>query len=139
MQTRVFPQMNIYDCLNVKATLSGTQNIILSGIVNPKYEMQMQGLQVQIIQPNNLVILEKISITNQPQINAKSMNATVTIPNNFRNNSLTYTFEINMDSTLEAGDYMELSFAGNWTFFLQDSRFIEGVESSYTNKARFQS
>ena len=54
--------------------------------------MQMQGLQVQIIQPNNLVVLEKISITNQPQIKAKSMNATVTIPNNFRNNSITYTF-----------------------------------------------
>jgi hypothetical protein len=41
MQTRVFPQLNIYDCLNVKATLTGSQNIILSGIVNPKYEMQM--------------------------------------------------------------------------------------------------
>lgn len=37
MQTRVFPQQNIYDCLNVKATLSGSQNIILSGIVNPKF------------------------------------------------------------------------------------------------------
>ncbi len=41
MQTRVFPQSNIYDCLNVKASLSGHQNIILSGVVNPKYEMQM--------------------------------------------------------------------------------------------------
>ncbi len=101
--------------------------------------MQMQGLQVQIIQPNNLVILEKISITNQPPIKAKSMNATVTIPNNFRNNSITYTFEINMDSTLEAGDYVELNFAGNWTFFLPDSRFIEGVESSPSNKAKFES
>jgi hypothetical protein len=127
LQTRVFPQRNIFECLNVKASLSGYQNIILSGIVNPKYEMQMQGLQVQIIQPNNLVVLEKISITNQPSIKAKNMNATVTIPNNFRNNSLTYTFEVNMDSTLEAGDYVEINFSGNWTFFLQDSRFIEGV------------
>ena len=67
------------------------------------------------------------------------MNATVTIPNNFRNNSLTYTFEINMDSTLEAGDYVELNFAGNWTFFLPDSRFIEGVESSPSHKAKFES
>lgn len=41
MQTRVFPQLNIYDCLNVKASLTGYQNIILSGVVNPKYEMQM--------------------------------------------------------------------------------------------------
>lgn len=64
METRVFPQGNIYDCLNVKATLSGQQNIILSGVVNPPYEMQMEGLQVQIIQPNNLVILEKVDITN---------------------------------------------------------------------------
>jgi hypothetical protein len=37
MQTRVFPQLNIFDCLNVKSTLSGYQNIILSGIVNPDY------------------------------------------------------------------------------------------------------
>lgn len=55
------------------------------------------------------------------------MNVTVTIPNNFRNNTLTYIFEINMDSTLTAGDYMELRFQGNWTFFLQDSRMIEGI------------
>lgn len=41
MQTRVFPQANIYDCLNVKASLLGSQNIILSGVVNPQYEMQM--------------------------------------------------------------------------------------------------
>jgi len=72
--------------------------------------MQMAGLQVQIIQPNNLVILEKIDIINEPKIKAKDMNVTVTIPNNFRNNTITYIFEINMDSTLEAGDYMELSF-----------------------------
>ena len=55
------------------------------------------------------------------------MNTTVTIPNKFRNNTITYTFEINMDSTLNPGDYMELSFQGNWTFFLQDSQFIEGI------------
>ena len=65
------------------------------------------------------------------------MNTTITIPNKFRNNTLTYIFEINMDSTLVAGDYMELRFAGNWTFFLPDSRFIEGVDSNYTNKAKF--
>lgn len=70
-------------------------------------------------------------------IKAKDMNVTVTIPNNFRNNTLTYIFEINMDSTLTARDYMELRFQGNWTFFLQDSRMIEGIESSYNHKARF--
>jgi hypothetical protein len=71
--------------------------------------------------------LEKIDILNEPIIKAKDMNVTVTIPNNFRNNTLTYIFEINMDSTLTAGDYMELRFQGNWTFFLQDSRMIEGI------------
>ncbi len=65
------------------------------------------------------------------------MNTTITIPNKFRNNTLTYIFEINMDSTLAAGDYMELKFAGNWTFFLNDSRFIEGIDSTYTHKAKF--
>jgi hypothetical protein len=56
MKTRVFPQLNIYDCLNVRASLSGSQNIILSGVVNPNYRMQMEGLKVHIIQPNNLVV-----------------------------------------------------------------------------------
>ncbi len=65
------------------------------------------------------------------------MNTTITIPNKFRNNTLTYIFEINMDSTLAAGDYMELKFVGNWTFFLSDSRFIEGIDSNYTHKAKF--
>lgn len=54
----------------------------------------------------------------------KSMNTTITIPNKFRNNTLTYIFQINMDSDLYAGDYMHLQIAGNWTFFLQDSVFI---------------
>lgn len=44
-----------------------------------------------------------------------------------------------MDSTLTVGDYMELKFTGNWTFFLPDCRFIEGVESTYDNKAKFES
>ncbi len=92
---------------------------------------------MQIIQPNNLVILKKISITNQPMINAKNMNVSLTMPNKFRNNSCTYIFEINMDSTLDAGDYVEMTFNGNWTFFLNNSKFIEGIESSYYNKARF--
>lgn len=57
-------------------------------------------------------------------ITQKSMNTTITIPNKFRNNTLTYIFQINMDSDLYAGDYMHLQIAGNWIFFLQDSVFI---------------
>ncbi len=67
-------------------------------------------------------------------ITRKDMNATITIPNMFRNNTLTYIFEINMDSDLYVGDYMQLKLTGNWTFFLRDSAFIEGINSnaSYT-------
>jgi len=32
-----------------------------------------------------------------------------------------------MNSNLESGDYMELKFDGNWTFFIPDSKLIEGV------------
>jgi hypothetical protein len=56
MKTRVFPQGNIYDCLNINAPLSGAQFVVLSGIVNPNFQMQMAGLEVQILQPNNLVV-----------------------------------------------------------------------------------
>lgn len=73
MQTRVFPQGNIYDCLNVNASLSGYQNIILSGLVNPNFQMQMAGLQVHIIQPNNLIVEEIIAIPSEPMIYAKNM------------------------------------------------------------------
>lgn len=68
--------------------------------------MQMTGLQVQIIQPNNLVVLEKISIAIQPLIQAKNMSVALTIPNKFRNNTLTYIFQININSNLGVGDYL---------------------------------
>jgi hypothetical protein len=56
MKTRVFPQGNIYDCMNINAPLSGSQFVVLSGVVNPNFQMQMTGLKVQILQPNNLVV-----------------------------------------------------------------------------------
>ena len=52
------------------------------------------------------------------------MNVSMTIPNKYRNNTLTYIFEINIDSNLEAGDYIKIDIQGNWTFFLEDSAFI---------------
>lgn len=42
-----------------------------------------------------------------------------------------------MDSDLFPGDYIQLKFAGNWTFFLQDSFFIEGIQSDSLNTAYF--
>lgn len=71
-------------------------------------------------------------------IKQKDMNTTLTIPNKFRNNTLTYIFEINIDSNLYAGDYIHIGLDGNWTFFLEDSRFIEGINSDRMNKARFE-
>jgi hypothetical protein len=31
-----------------------------------------------------------------------------------------------------------LKFSGNWTFFIQDSKFIEGIHSNYYHKAAFK-
>lgn len=66
------------------------------------------------------------------------MNATITIPNMFRNNTLTYIFEINMDSDLYVGDYMQLKLTGNWTYFISDSAFIEGINSNASYTPVFQ-
>lgn len=37
METRVFPSLNVYDCLNLKQPISGSTSVILSGLVNPNY------------------------------------------------------------------------------------------------------
>jgi hypothetical protein len=102
LQTRVFPQQNIYDCLNVDGILQVNQRIILSGIVNPDYEMVVPGAIVMILQPNNIVPIEKITVnpSSTLTIRRKNMNATVVVPNLYRNNTLTYIYEINMDSSL---------------------------------------
>ena len=61
LRTRTFAKMNVYDCLNINSELSGNQKVILSGIINPDYEMDIDGqIEVHILQPNSRVILEKI-------------------------------------------------------------------------------
>jgi hypothetical protein len=67
----------------------------------------------------------------------KTMNTTITIPNQFRNNTLTYIFQINMDSDFTVGDYMQLQLTGNWTYFTEDSVFIEGINSDALNTPIF--
>ena len=49
------------------------------------------------------------------------MNATITIPNQFRNNTIVYIYQINLDSDLGFGDYIRILFTGNWMFFLNQS------------------
>lgn len=102
------------------------QQVLISGIVNPDYELTIDGIEVHVLQPNNKVVLEKItqSSTTPIQIAHKIMNTTITIPNKFRNNTITYIFEINMDSDLYPGDYLRMELNGNWTYFIDDSRFI---------------
>jgi hypothetical protein len=56
MQTRVFPSQNVYDCLNLKLPLTGTLGIVLSGVVNPNYQVTASGFQVHILQPNNIIV-----------------------------------------------------------------------------------
>ena len=98
-------------------------------MVNPDYKMVVDDIELHIMQPNSRVVLERFTMRTSIEIRYKEMNATITIPNKFRNNTLTYVFEINMDSDLFAGDYMKISVEGNWTFFLEDCVFIEGVNS----------
>ena len=69
-----------------------SQNIVLSGIVNPNYKMTVDDIIVHIVQPNNKVVVEKFSMSNSIDIEEKDMNATVTIPNLYRNNTIRYTF-----------------------------------------------
>lgn len=55
LETRVFPQQNVYDCLNIKNTLAINQNVIISGVINPNYELTASGFTVMILQPNSIV------------------------------------------------------------------------------------
>ena len=57
LRTRTFPKLNVYDCLNIQSELSGSQKILLSGIVNPDYEIQVDNIELHVLQPNNRVIL----------------------------------------------------------------------------------
>jgi hypothetical protein len=105
LKTRTFPRKNVFDCLNVDYVLQGTQKLILSGLVNPDYEMLVDGIEIHILQPNSLVVLEKIVQLGSILIEHKTMDTAITIPNKFRNNTITYIFEINMDSDFNVGDY----------------------------------
>ena len=44
LQTRVFPNGHVYDCLNVKSRIVENQRILLSGVVNPDYEMLVDDI-----------------------------------------------------------------------------------------------
>ena len=133
--------MNVYDCLNINSELSGDQKVIISGIINPDYEMNIvNSIEVHVLQRNSKVILEKIkqSITTPISISHKQMNTTITIPNKFRNNSITYIFEVNMDSNLRSGDKLQLSIDGNWTFFPEDCKIIEGINKNMDHTPYFE-
>ena len=139
-QTRVFPNGRVYDCLNVKSSIITSQKIIVSGVINPNYELTVSSIQAHVLQPNSIVVLEKVTMNPATPVTIvhKNMNATITIPNKFRNNTLTYIFQLNMDSDLYTGDYMNIKLTGNWTFFLNDSIFIEGINSDATHTPVFQ-
>jgi hypothetical protein len=129
---RVLPNGNIYDCLNINMALAaGTpQRVVISGVVNPGWELTASNFKVQILQGNGIIILETISVTGSQLISRKSLNLTLTYPNLFRNNSCVYTFQMNVQSNLNYGDYIKLELSGNWTFFLNGTYIIAGVNSA---------
>ena len=77
-------------------------------------------------------------MSNTVTISHKEMATTITVPNKYRNTTTRYTFEINMDSDLEAGDYFEIVLDGNWTFFPNQSIIIEGINSDTSHQAVFE-
>lgn len=87
-------------------------------------------MQVHIIQPNNVIVDEIITSVSTVLIKNKPLNTTVTIPNQYRNTSVTYTFEINTDSDLLAGDYILFTFTGIWTLFTNATQIVSGVTSN---------
>lgn len=137
MQTRVFPAQNVYDCLNLQRPLQGTLGVVLSGVVNPNYKMTASGFQVHVLQPNNVIVSEIITSVSTVQINAKPLNTTLTIPNNYRNNSATYVFQINPDTNLQAGDYMVFTFTGLWTLFTNATNIVSGVTGSASRSPKW--
>lgn len=130
MATRVFPSQNVYDCMNLRRPLSGALGVVLSGVVNPSYQMTATGFQVHILQPNNMIVSEIVTSTSTVLIQAKPLNTTLTIPNNYRNNSATYIFQINPDTNLVAGDSMVFAFTGIWNLLANMTNIISGVSSS---------
>jgi len=137
MRTRVFPNQHVYDCLNLQEQLNGTIRVVLSGIVNPDYEVAATGFRILVLQPNSLIAEEVVSSTSSITIQNKPLLTRLTIPNMYRNNSLSYVFQINPDTTLEAGDSMEFRFTGLWTFHANMIQIISGVNNTRERTARW--
>lgn len=116
--------------MNLKKPLSGTINVILSGLVNPNYQMSASDIRVHILQSNNLIVEEIITSTSVINILQKPLNATVDVPNKYRNNSATYIAEINFDTDLDAGDYVTMTLTGVWTLLTNATKIVEGVITS---------
>ena len=70
-------------------------SVVLSGIVNPNYEMTATGFKIMILQPNSQIPEEVVSSTSAVLIKNKPFRARVKIPNSYRNHTLTYIFQIN--------------------------------------------
>ena len=113
------------------AMAAGTsQKVVVSGVVNPNFEMTASNFKVQILQGNGVVALETISVTGSQLISHKDLNITMSYPNLFRNNSGAYTFQVNVQSNLVYGDYIRMQWSGNWTFFLNGTYIVAGVNSN---------
>lgn len=65
--------------------------------------------------------------TSSVLIRNKPLNATVTTPNQYRNNSVTYVFQINTDTNLIDGDYFEFKITGLWKLLTDKISIISGL------------
>lgn len=48
--------------------MSGAQEVILSGVVNPNYKMSVDSIELHIMQPNSLIIMERIKMSSSLDI-----------------------------------------------------------------------
>jgi len=92
--------------------------------------MTASGFQVYVLQPNNIIAQEIVSSVSTVLIQRKPLNTTIVIPNQYRNNSVTYIFTINTDTDLLAGDYLQFTYTGLWTLFTNMTKIISGVNSN---------
>lgn len=99
--------------------------------------MTASGFQVHILQPNNMIVSEIVSSASTVLIQAKPLNTTITIPNQYRNNSATYIFQINPDTNLLAGDSMVFTFTGLWTLWTNMTNIISGVTSDQSRTPKW--
>jgi len=99
--------------------------------------MTVVNVQVHILQPNNLVVQEIITSTSSVLIKNKPLNATVTFPHNYRNTSIMHTYQINFDTDLNVGDYVQFTYTGNWTLFTSNISVISGITETVNNTANW--